>query len=807
MSSALRASFLKGLVLLSCIWISTILPGHAKPIEIALIKDGPAQQAFLSEAQIKREVSDLLGSEFSVRFTPSKETTGDWTLKGINRILDKQLSNSKVAFIVTIGAIGSNEIAKRKNLPKPVIAAVTINPVAQQLPIKDNRSTRDNLTFIADMKDAAHEVRFFRDFVGAKRFALVVEPILAKSWPALDRLLATASKQYGVSFTKVTAQGSPEEIAKRIPQDVEAVFIGLLSQFNNQQISALADALIQRRLPSYTFLGEAGVNAGLMVSINQEAQAKTQIARRIAINIQRMLLGKSATELNISMRFPERVIFNRATGLAIDFAPGFDALRDAKIVDNQRFDKTRSFSIQSAVVSALRNNLGLRASRYQWRVAQAELAIAESDLWPQLSLGAAYAQVNEEQVVPGLRPEATTDAQVEFSQILYSEPLRANIDIRRKRVAIERSTLDNANLDLIQETATAYLNVLRASAADSIRKANLELTQLNLELAQNRRRVGSAGQSDILRWQSQLAREKQNVFAAQANKDNANLELARLLNLPPGIKVNTRKPGVTTLLGVVSDNKLDTWIRNEIQWRALQAFYVQEALNNSNDLKQMQEQIGIKTREVTALNRQRYIPDVSAYGQYGRNIDQSGLGSAEVENDSWTVGLRAKLDLDLDGSRRRSRDQSELTLAQLRLRREALQQAIRTRTAQALYQVGASFPSIELAYQAAKAASNSLELVQNAYAKGRVSIADLLDAQNNALNAKLLAADAEYAFLQDFVALMRAASDYEPLLKGHYSEAWLQRLAAYFKSKNIRFTMPMARETQPAKGPTTKPSK
>ena len=53
------------------------------------------------------------------------------------------------------------------------------------------------------------------------------------------------------------------------------------------------------------------------------------------------------------------------------------------------------------------------------------------------------------------------------------------------------------------------------------------MTRKNLELAENRLRVGTSGKSDILRWKSQLALDRRNLFASEANRRNAELELAK----------------------------------------------------------------------------------------------------------------------------------------------------------------------------------------------------------------------------------------------------------------------------------------
>ena len=251
----------------------------AKDIQIALIKDGPTQKEFLSEQSVRKEIVDLLGNEFNVVFVDSTKTTADWTLSGINRVLEQNYADPNVELIVTLGVVSSNEVAKRKSFPKPTIAAVTIDPAAQSFPVNQNRSGKENFTFIADVKEAGVEVTFFRDFVGVRKFAVLIEPLLARSWPEFSELLNRASKDFQVEFIQVPVSDSPSAVVAAIPAEAEAVLVGPLSQYSRQQVRELAQHLITRKLPSYTFVGEQGVEDGLLVTTNQMSQARAQMAQ------------------------------------------------------------------------------------------------------------------------------------------------------------------------------------------------------------------------------------------------------------------------------------------------------------------------------------------------------------------------------------------------------------------------------------------------------------------------------------------------------------------------------------------------
>jgi outer membrane protein TolC len=99
-----------------------------------------------------------------------------------------------------------------------------------------------------------------------------------------------------------------------------------------------------------------------------------------------------------------------------------------------------------------------------------------------------------------------------------------------------------------------------------------------------------------------------------------------------------------------------------------------------------------------------------------------------------------------------------------------------------MFSIGASWNNIELSREAAVASRKNLDLVTDAYAKGVVSIQDLLDAQNSALTADLRASNAVFNFLLDLVEVQRAAGRLEWFRAEEDRDLWVQRIRDYFET-------------------------
>jgi len=159
-------------------------------------------------------------------------------------------------------------------------------------------------------------------------------------------------------------------------------------------------------------------------------------------------------------------------------------------------------------------------------------------------------------------------------------------------------------------------------------------------------------------------------------------------------------------------------------------------------------------------------------------VAPAGAGVGDVD---WAIGISAERAVERGGRRDSQRDQRELGLERVGTGRRGIERLIDQRVRIAMHAAGASRAGIGLADDGLAASLANLEIVENAYGTGAVSIIDLLDAQTQALVAEQIAANARYDALLDFVEVQRAmgwflltASDVEQV-------AFLARAALWFE--------------------------
>jgi len=124
-------------------------------------------------------------------------------------------------------------------------------------------------------------------------------------------------------------------------------------------------------------------------------------------------------------------------------------------------------------------------------------------------------------------------AQLELTQTLYQGG-RVGAGLRGAR-AYERASragVEETRQDVIYRTKSAYLSALYAQRLLAIAAGGRDLSVEQLRRVELNHRVGTSADYDLLRAQVELANQEPQVIWARNQRDLADLELRRLVNLP-----------------------------------------------------------------------------------------------------------------------------------------------------------------------------------------------------------------------------------------------------------------------------------
>ena len=647
----------------------------------------------------------------------------------------------------------------------------------------EGRSARHNFTYVADFHSVANEVRAFHEIVGFKHMVALVDDALLAALPALTTKAPELAAALNVRIGIVRAGDDVNALLASIPAGVDAVYVTPL-RFSDAQVRELAQGLQARKLPTFSVVGRSEVEAGLLMTTGGAERDTERMARRVAIMIQRISQGEDPATFEVGFPTSQRLLINMQVARAIGFSPRWQYLADAEQLLADPGD-AQPLTLLDAMRAALDANPALAASRERLGSAQDDVNIARSGLLPSLSASGTRTRIDEDRASPLTQAEDSTSAGLEFSQVIYSERVWAGYSIAKSLSAAQEQSQRADILDTLTDSASAYLNVLRAKSFEDVRRRNVENTRRNLEISRVREEVGLAGRSDYLRWVSQLARDKQTLLSAEASRRQAETEMLRILHRPANQPFRTVESGIDDPLALVANPRMQAFLDTPAKWAAFMEYAVHTALENAPEIKQADAVLTARQRALSSAGRAFYLPDLALVSNGSKFTDKSGAGSLSVpgapDDESWSVSLLATLPLLTGGQRGAERSQARHEVRASEADRAAVTDGIEARTRLVLHRTASSWPAIDLSREAQAAADENLANVTEAYARGAVTVTDLIDAQETALISGLSASDAKYGFVTDFVNVLRSMGEFEILLDPASREAWFTRVETWFR--------------------------
>lgn len=774
---------LQRLALLSALFCFVLSPAYAakRGVNIAILSDAKIERSNIDSTALKHEISSLLEREFDLSFDERYRYGGDWDEVKIKALSDKALNDKSIDLIIAMGVVNANYFAGQE-LNKPVIAPFILDPELQGVKMVDGRSGVKNFTYITQGGRPTEFIGKLQQITHFSKTAVLVEGAVMKSIPNLQKLL-DRFKDLGMQMELVPAGNSGLSALANIDKaDYDSVLLAPIPRLSLAEIKVIAEGLIQRKLPSFTINGRAEVEQGLLAGYATD-ESNQRLVRRIALNVQRIVLGEKPEDIPVLIKSQARIILNQATAYALDRFPSFDIVDQFVIINQGQNAKSRGLSLKQAMQLAVQRSLNVAVTAYQTEASRANLKSFRSRLLPDIDLSANYQRL-QNKIASVSNPEERTQAQLSLTQVLYSDEALGFYASQKYQQLSQDEVLEQQRLDAALNAATGYLNLLKAREVERLQKENLERASRNLELAKVRRDVGSASAGEVYRWDAEIATSRSNYAAARSQVGQLNVSLLSLLNYPQDEQLALDPVTVESSGFFFNDQRFDAYVANPWSFRKFHSFMVEEAMLTSPQLQQLNAQVDGQERALTTAKRKHWAPLVTANASLTDVLDTSGKGANTAqETDSWAMGVNASIPLFSGGGDSANVSIERETLLTVRMQQRAARNSIEQQVRTQLLASESSYPSMQYAANAAEASRKNLNLVTDAYKRGTVSIIDLVDAQNSALSAEINGVNAVYDFMINYFNLERVVGRFDILSDTRDKEAWYQRIEKFFNSQ------------------------
>jgi len=755
LSSRLLAGLLSGLTALACIWS---LPLNARQTGIAFIEDGSGEPASRLAGLIIQELQPLLDPGDTL--APVFLNAGDDAAK-VQDALAAAIADPAIEYIVATGLIGSQQVYLQSGYPKPTWALRVLNPSLTGIPARDKEPNLHSYSTVNEIDNVFNRIS---TLFQARRVGIILPMAIADTPRSIGDAVTTSAGKAGITVQFLPLDFTTE-LDTQLP-DVDAVILPPTTP-SDQALTDLLQALLRKKVPSFAVGGDRMVISGALISDTLDEDERI-FARRVALDLQLAITGGSPGGSMRLLQPGKQTTINIDTARALDIDFSLDELLTARVV--QGSNRTLAPGFLSALELATDRNPGLLGQFQQLRIDEESLEQARTVRRPQLTTQLGHTRHGEQ------LPEQDSLAALNMRQILYSSSANASIEVAELGLDASEKSLEQKQLDTIQQTAAAYFQALQAQARFDTTLRELTLNRKNLLLAEQRKASGSGAGADIYRWQAIIAASETAVLQAYTANTRAQNQLAQLLNMRLQTPVRLADADLDQPPFDLLHEGIEPWLKSTGKAEQLRQACVSRALAQSPLLARAEASIAISDTHIKALEQSYYIPEISLNAQYARHLDSSVTASGlELDNqDDWSVMLTAELPLTLGGSRRSRVRQyaAQGALAQTQLQNTRI--SIWANAGNAVDNLVTNYRAIELSDQAEAAALKSQQITRNAYRLGAASVTDLLDTQNTWREAQDNAHIARYQYLTalvDFQALMGEMPMLEPAAR---QLQWLQ---------------------------------
>ncbi len=407
--------------------------------------------------------------------------------------------------------------------------------------------------------------------------------------------------------------------------------------------------------------------------------------------------------------------------------------------------------MEAAVQKGLERNQALQAVREEVKGREYGMKSARGEFGPSLSTSYSYTRLDERPERMGGAPQ---DPETQYGSrdswvwnINVHQPLftgfRLLSNYERSQLAHEQSQsqLDRAELELILDIQTTFLNLL--AARENVRVAEDSLTRLksHLEVSRSFYDVGAAPKLDVLEAQVDVSEAEQDLISARNRVDTLESRLNALLNLPRHQEV--RYEGELEFLPFPMDLR-------ESQ---------DQAMEKRPDVFIADKSIQVAMQEERLAASDLY-PQVGAnFDVFRRGDDPTVSGGGLEEEREWRAGVQLEWSLFEWGSTYYGREQARQETAGLRSEYEQLLHDVAFEVRSDYLELQETRERIQVARQGLEEARERYRMAEARYEAQVGTSTEVLDAQADLTSAEARLIQAESDYMKALASIYRAMGE------------------------------------------------
>lgn len=404
-------------------------------------------------------------------------------------------------------------------------------------------------------------------------------------------------------------------------------------------------------------------------------------------------------------------------------------------------------TLESALALAYRNNPTINAQRANLRATDEGVPQALAGYRPRINASwdngiqsyQAHTLAGSGAFITSTNGISPRGGNIGLVQTVYNGQRTGNLTRQAEATVLSgREILRNVVQTALLDAATQYMNVLRDTAILDLQRRNVQVLQEQLKQTRDRFNVGEVTRTDVAQAESRLAAAQSQVLTAEANLKASQAAYRRAIgveavNLRPGMPVDRLSP--SSQEGAIELGRAD-------HPTVMSAQYIVDAA-----------QFAAKAAEGSLY------PTVTLEGSAQKRWD---LAPGSFDQATFTGLTRVTVPIYQGGSEYSVIRQAKETLGQRRIELDVQRDIVRANVVQAWAQLQATKAQIIAAQAQVTAAEVALNGVREEARVGQRTTLDVLNAQQELVNARVSLVTAQRDRVVASFTLLAAVGHLDP---------------------------------------------
>ena len=401
---------------------------------------------------------------------------------------------------------------------------------------------------------------------------------------------------------------------------------------------------------------------------------------------------------------------------------------------------------------AINNNIQIQQNKNNSKIDKLNIDESKSAYKPQIDFYSNLTQIDSDRAKysNGLYSEGSVEAGIKLSQVIYSDKILKNIEIKKLLDLSNTNNIKSQNDEILYKVVLSYLDVIKANNYNDIIKIKYNFISQNLDFAKQRVEIGVQDRSDVYRWESELSNANIELSNSQKQLNYLKIELANLLQIDKNFSFV--EYGLNSNIFKLSNNDAIKYLSN----KKVQDLFLDDIIYSHSKLKQIDELINAKAQELKMNKSSRYLPIIAFEGSAKNTLNRYGVGANATrywDDNEYQAVINLSLPLYEGGAKSISIEKNEIEFVNLKLQYNNVKSLIEKNVEQDYDSLLKSYEKISYSKTSLDFSKKNYDLIQDKYKNGKENIISLLDAQNAYIVAKLTENISIIDYLQDLSSI------------------------------------------------------